>query len=146
MFLWQLKCFQYDWWYQSCLGLSFMLCTSFPFSPDLLSCDFTIVKCARESGEESLHRNLPWKSMWQKGDCEKLKCKWHPTLEQELQSLLLTLQLLLWPAAYCWDSWASPGILYAHHVKKWFIAEWEWAVQMGNHLPFVSLGKGEREK
>lgn len=46
-----LKCFRYDSWYQTCLGLSFMLCTSSPLSPDLLSSHFTIIckMCLPES-------------------------------------------------------------------------------------------------
>lgn len=124
-----LKCFQYDWQYQTCLGLSFMLCTSSLLSPDLFSCDFTIT--CKMFLPESLGKKVctgiyPGKACDRKvivllaWEAEVWNCS---TLEQELQSLLLILQLLLWPAAYCWDSGTSQYILYAHHVKKCFIAE-----------------------
>lgn len=120
-----------------------------------------LIECfsQRVWGRKSLHMNLPCRSMWQKGGCIVSIRNWSvngiPHWEQELQSLLLTLKFLLWPAACCWDSGTSPDILYAHTVKKkfhcarpvkkkCFIAEWEWAVQMGNLLPLDSVRKGER--
>lgn len=85
-----------------------------------------LIECfsQRVWGRKSLHMNLPCRSMWQKGGCIVSIRNWRvngiPHWEQELQSLLLTLKFLLWPAACCWHSGTSPDILYAHPVKKMF--------------------------